>query len=56
MVGISATGIRIRRALNLAVEEKEGRAGPFVLTHVETTYTNQHGDVVAVSRLVGIAR
>jgi acyl dehydratase len=39
-----------------AVEEKEGRAGPFVLTHFETTFTNQHGDVVAVSRLVGIAR
>jgi acyl dehydratase len=39
-----------------AVEEKEGRAGPFVLTHVETTFTNQHGEVVAVSRLVGIAR
>jgi acyl dehydratase len=38
------------------VEEKEGRSGPFVLTHFETTFTNQHGDVVAVSRLVGIAR
>ena len=39
-----------------AVEEKEGRAGPFVLTHVETTFTNQRDEVVAVSRLVGIAR
>src|SRR4051794_38620329 len=39
-----------------AVEEKEGRSGPFVLIHYETTFTNQHGDVVAVSRLVGIAR
>jgi acyl dehydratase len=39
-----------------AVEEKDGRSGPFVLIHYETTFTNQHGDVVAVSRLVGIAR
>lgn len=39
-----------------AVEEKEGRSGPFVLLHYETTFTNQHDDVVAVSRLVGIAR
>jgi len=39
-----------------AVEEKEGRSGPFVLIHYETTFTNQHGEVVAVSRLVGIAR
>jgi acyl dehydratase len=38
------------------VEEKDGRSGPFVLLHYETTFTNQHGDVVAVSRLVGIAR
>ena len=38
------------------VEQKDGRSGPFVLTHFETTFTNQHGDVVAVSRLVGIAR
>ncbi len=38
------------------VEEKDGRAGPFVLIHYETTFTNQHGEVVAVSRLVGIAR
>jgi acyl dehydratase len=37
-------------------EEKDGRAGPFVLLHYETTFTNQHGAVVAVSRLVGIAR
>jgi acyl dehydratase len=39
-----------------AVEEKDGRSGPFVLLHYETTFTNQHGDVVAISRLVGIAR
>jgi acyl dehydratase len=39
-----------------AVEEKDGRSGPFVLLHYETTFTNQHDDVVAVSRLVGIAR
>jgi acyl dehydratase len=38
------------------VEEKEGRAGPFVLIHYETTFTNQRGEVVAMSRLVGIAR
>src|SRR5829696_8550258 len=39
-----------------AIEEKDGRSGPFVLLHHETTFTNQHGEVVAVSRLVGIAR
>jgi acyl dehydratase len=39
-----------------AVEEKDGRSGPFVLLHYETTFTNQHDEVVAVSRLVGIAR
>jgi hypothetical protein len=39
-----------------AVEEKEGRSGPFVLMHTETTFTNQRDEVVAVSRLVGIAR
>ena len=39
-----------------AIEEKEGRSGPFVLIRYETTFTNQRGDVVAVSRLVGIAR
>jgi len=39
-----------------AVEEKDGRSGPFVLIHYETTYTNQHNQVVATSRLVGIAR
>jgi acyl dehydratase len=39
-----------------AVDEKEGSSGPFVLLHYETTFTNQHDDVVAVSRLVAIAR
>lgn len=39
-----------------AVEEKTGRTGPFVLLHYETTFTNQRDEVVAVSRLVGIAR
>jgi acyl dehydratase len=39
-----------------AVEEKAGSSGPFVLLHYETTFTNQHDEVVAVSRLVGIAR
>lgn len=39
-----------------AVEEKVGSSGPFVLLHYETTFTNQHDEVVAVSRLVGIAR
>jgi acyl dehydratase len=38
------------------VEEKDGRSGPFVLLHYETTFTNQRHEVVAVSRLVGIAR
>jgi acyl dehydratase len=39
-----------------SIEEKSGRKGPFVLTTMETTFTNQHGDVVARSRLQGIAR
>lgn len=29
------------------LEEKEGSSGPFVLQSNETTYTNQHGEVVA---------
>jgi acyl dehydratase len=47
--------IKAERRLG-AVEEKSGRSGPFVLLHYETTFTNQHDEVVAVSRLVGIAR
>jgi acyl dehydratase len=39
-----------------AVEEKQGRSGPFVLLHYETEFTNQRDEVVAVSRLVAIAR
>jgi hypothetical protein len=39
-----------------SVEEKTGGSGPFVLIRYETTFTNQIGDVVARSRLVGIAR
>jgi acyl dehydratase len=39
-----------------ALEEKDGRSGPFVLMHYETTFTNQRDEVVAISRLVGIAR
>ena len=30
-----------------AVEEKDGRSGPFVLLHYETTFTNQRDEVVA---------
>ncbi len=39
-----------------SVEEKDGRSGPFVLLRYETTFTNQRDEVVAISRLVGIAR
>jgi len=38
------------------IDEKEGGKGPFVLVTWETTFTNQHGDVVARSRLQGISR
>lgn len=38
------------------LEQKEGGSGPFVLQTVETTYTNQEGDVVARSRGLSIAR
>ena len=34
-----------------SLEEKSGGSGPFVLQMTETTYTNQHGEVVA--RAVG---
>jgi acyl dehydratase len=40
----------------VAVEEKLGRQGAFVLTTWETTFTDQGGDVVARSRLQGISR
>ena len=52
LVGDTVTA---RRRLG-ALEEKEGRSGPFVLVRYETTFTNQRDEVVAVSRLVGIAR
>ena len=39
-----------------AVEEKDGRSGPFVPMHYETEFTNQRDEVVAISRLVAIAR
>jgi acyl dehydratase len=38
------------------LEEKEGRSGPFVLQTIETTYTNQAGQVVARVRGQSIAR
>ena len=37
------------------IEEKTGRSGRFVLMTSETTYTNQHGDVVVRSRMSTIA-
>ena len=39
-----------------SLDEKTGGSGPFVLQTTETTYTNQHGDVVARARGTGIAR
>jgi acyl dehydratase len=38
------------------ITEKTGRSGPFVLIVRETTYTNQHGEVVVKSRSTGIVR
>lgn len=38
------------------LDEKDGSSGPFVLIRYETTFTNQRGEVVARSNLVGIAR
>lgn len=39
-----------------SLEEKSGSSGPFVLQTTETSYTNQHGEVVARMRGSGIAR
>jgi acyl dehydratase len=39
-----------------SLEEKAGGSGPFVLQTVETTYTNQDGEVVARGRTKSIAR
>jgi acyl dehydratase len=39
-----------------SLEQKEGGSGPFVLQSTETTYTNQHGRVVARARGLSIAR
>lgn len=39
-----------------SIDEKTGRSGPFVLVTRETTYTNQHGVVVAKGRFTIIAR
>src|SRR5262249_48748854 len=46
LIGDTVTAVRRLGA----VEEKDGRSGPFVLLHYETTFTNQRGEVVAVSR------
>jgi acyl dehydratase len=40
----------------IAIHEKSGSKGPFVLTTTETTYTNQHNEVVGKSRRFGISR
>jgi acyl dehydratase len=40
----------------VAIEDKEGSRGPFVLTTTETVYTNQDGAVVAKNRSFGIVR
>ena len=39
-----------------ALDQKEGRKGPFVRQVRETTFVNQFGDEVARSRMIGIAR
>jgi len=39
-----------------ALDEKDGSSGPFVLQSTETSYTNQHGETVARSRGLSIAR
>jgi acyl dehydratase len=39
-----------------ALDQKEGRNGPFVRVVRETTYTNGEGAVVARARQIGIAR
>lgn len=39
-----------------SLEEKSGGSGPFVLSTLETTYTNQQGEAVAVVRTRRIAR
>ena len=50
-------GDRITATGRLAgLDEKQGTKGPFVRITRETTFTNQHGDVVARTRQIGIAR
>jgi acyl dehydratase len=50
-------GDTVRAETRLAsLEEKTGGAGPFVLMTVETTYTNQAHEVVAILRGRRIAR
>ena len=39
-----------------ALDQKEGRKGPFVRQVRETTFVNQFGTEVARSRMIGIAR
>jgi acyl dehydratase len=48
-------GDRISVQTRLAdLRESEGRLGPMVFTTVETTYTNQHGEICAIQRSTGI--
>ena len=39
-----------------AIDEKAGSSGPFVVVTWETTFTDQHGSVLARCRLQGISR
>jgi acyl dehydratase len=48
-------GDRITVQTRLAdLRESDGRLGPMVFTTVETSYTNQHGEVCAIQRSTGI--
>ena len=52
-----AVGDEITATVRLAaVDQKEGRKGPFVRQVRKTTFVNQFGYKVARSRMIGIAR
>jgi hydroxyacyl-ACP dehydratase HTD2-like protein with hotdog domain len=44
------------RGLIVDIYQKQGRSGPLVFTVIESTYTNQNGEIVCVERNTAISR
>jgi acyl dehydratase len=49
LLPVRAGDVLVASARIADVEEKEGKTGPMIMCHFETTYMNRNGDVVAKS-------